>query len=151
MNFSSKIKSVAASFVAASLAIAVLPAGAAYAQSAPSPDGAYRGTLVCTQMPGQTAVMRVPLDLVISNNAIQFSRPIFVNGRAVGSEMGSGTVEGTKLHVKASGNNDFTRYEINYSGELALDGGTLMGAQASTVSTETRTRTCIGAFIKVRP
>ena len=150
MNFSSKIKSITA-LAAASLATAMLPSGAAYAQSAPSPNGAYRGTLVCTQMPGQTAVMRVPLDLVIFNNVVQLSRPIFVNGRAVGSEMGSGTVEGTKLHVKASGNNDFTRFEVDYTGELALDGGTLMGAQASTVSTATRTRTCIGAFIKVRP
>jgi hypothetical protein len=147
----SKIKFVAASLVAASLATTILSVGAVSAQSAPSPDGAYRGMLVCTQQPGQAAVMRVPLDLVISNNAVQFARPIFVNGRAVGSEMGSGTLEGTTLHVKTSGNNDSAHYEVNYSGELALDGGTLMGTQVRAVPTEARGRSCIGAFIKVRP
>jgi hypothetical protein len=150
MNFSSTIKSVAASLVAASFAIAMLPAGAAFAQSAPSLDGAYRGTLVCAQLPGQPEVMRAPLDIIISNNAVQFSRPIFVNGLAVGNEMGNGTLEGTTVHLKSSGNSNGTRYEGSYSGELALDGGTLKGTQAWTVSTETRTRTCTAAFVKAR-
>jgi hypothetical protein len=150
MNFSN-IKSVAASLVAASLATAMLPAGAAFAQSAPSLDGAYKGMLVCAQLPGQPEVIRVPLDVVITNNVVQFSRPIFVNGRAVGSEMGSGTVEGTTVHLKSNGTNGNARYEGNYNGELALDGGTLMGTQAwTTAATENRTRTCTAAFVKAK-
>jgi hypothetical protein len=150
MNFSSTIMFAAASLVAASLATAVLPAGTAFAQSAPSPDGAYKGTLVCAQLPGQPEVIRVPLDIIISNNTVQFSRPIFVNGRAVGSEMGNGTIEGMTLHLKSSGNFNGNRYEGSYSGELALDGGTLMGTQAWTAAAETRTRTCTAAFVKAR-
>ena len=59
MNLSSTIM-----LVAASLATATLSTGAAFAQSAPTPDGAYKGTMVCP-LPGER-VLRVPLDIVIA-------------------------------------------------------------------------------------
>jgi hypothetical protein len=133
----------------ASLTTAMFSAGAALAQSMPSPDGAYKGTLVCP-IPGER-VLRVPLDIVIANNSVQFSRPIVDNnGRVLGSEMGNGSIEGTSLHLKSSGNSDLARYEGSYSGELTPNGGTLTGTQAWTVSAETQTRTCTAAFIKIR-
>ena len=96
MNLSSTIM-----LVAASLATATLTTGAAFAQSAPTPDGAYKGTMVCP-LPGER-VLRVPLDIVIAENSVQFARPILDdNGRVFGSEMGTGTVEGTSLHLKSA-------------------------------------------------
>jgi hypothetical protein len=134
--------------VAASLATATLSTGAAFAQSAPTPDGAYKGTMVCP-LPGER-VLRVPLDIVIAENSVQFARPILDdNGRVFGNEMGTGTVEGTSLHLKSSGHSGRARYEASYNGELTPEGGTLTGTQAWTVNAETRLRACTAAFVKI--
>jgi hypothetical protein len=149
VNYPSNIKLTAASLGVALIVTAMLPMGAASAQSAPSLDGAYKGTLVCP-LSGQ-AVLRVPLDMTIADNSVQFSRPILDrSGRVLESEMGTGMIEGSTLHLKSSGHSGHRRYEGSYNGEITPDGGVLTGTQAWTVSTVTRTRRCSAAFVKLR-
>jgi hypothetical protein len=45
---------------------------------------AYRGMIVCEKAPGAADILRVPLDLAVRGNEIQFARPLF-NPRGTGS------------------------------------------------------------------
>jgi hypothetical protein len=57
---------------------------------------AYRGMIVCEKAPGAADILRVPLDLAVRGNEIQFARPLS-NPRGtwvLGNELGSGSVGG---------------------------------------------------------
>jgi hypothetical protein len=131
--------------------LALLSVGAASSQTAPSLNSEYKGTLVCAQLPGQIAVIRVPLDMVVTDNTVTFTRPILGNrNEVVGSEMAKGTVEDGKISLASTGSENGTRYEGRYTGAITADGGTFTGTQSWTMADVTRTRPCTGAFVKSR-
>jgi hypothetical protein len=63
-------------------------------QSQPSAI-AYRGTFVCEKAPGSVDILKVPADLAIHGDRLQFARPLLnLRGtRVLGSEMGAGSID----------------------------------------------------------
>ena len=134
--------------VAASLAL--LSVGAASSQTAPSLNGQYKGTMVCALPLGGGAVVRAPLDMIVTDNTVTFGRPIFNGNNVVGNEIVMGTIEEGKLILASSGTQGATHYEGKYAGAITPDGGTFTGIQSFTTADATRTRPCTGAFVKSR-
>ena len=63
---------------------------------------AYGGMIVCEKAPGAADILRVPLDLVIRGDDVQFARPLFnLDGTQVlGSELGAGSADASgKTHI----------------------------------------------------
>jgi hypothetical protein len=137
--------------VAASLVL--VSVGVASSQTVLSLDGEYKGTLVCAQfpqLPGQAAVIRVPLDMIVTDNTVTFARPILNGTQVIGSEMAKGKVEENNMSLTSTGIANGTHYEGKYTGAITADGGTFTGTQSWTVGDVTRTRPCTGAFVKIR-
>jgi hypothetical protein len=134
---------VAASFAA-------LCSGAAFSQEA-ARNGAFKGTLVCVAFPWQPKVVRVPMDLTVTEGAITFARPILGNNEVAGTEMAKGAVDADgNFSLTSNGSEDGTRYEGNYRGTITGDGGTFTGTQIWSRGDVTHTRTCSGAFVRSR-
>lgn len=142
-------ETISKSLLVAAALVAVSGASAS-SQTAPQLDGDYKGSLVCAQLAGQPSVLRVPLDITVSNNTIKFARPILNGLQVIGSEMGNGTIDGTSLSMTSNGTEGATRYEGKYAGSLTADGGTFTGTQSWSVADIVRTRACTGAFVKRR-
>lgn len=135
--------------LAASITIAL-----AQNTSNPSLDGAYRGNLVCDQLPGTHGILRAPLDMTLNGGNVVAARPIFnLDGsRVVGTEIAIGTV-GTDgaLHLTSNWAVARGSFKGSYSGTLAATGGTLTGTEEWTRSPAdggNATRTCYGAYVK---
>jgi hypothetical protein len=100
--------------------------------SAQALDGQFRGVYVCEKLPLTRDILRVPLDLVVHGDVAQFARPLFdFNGRVVGSELASGTIDASgKLHLTSRWSLLGNIADGDYSGTLAPAGGTLIGTQS---------------------
>jgi hypothetical protein len=112
---------------------------------------AYRGMIVCEKAPGAADILRVPLDLAVRGNEIQFARPLF-NPRGtwvLGNELGSGSVDaGGKVQMASTWEVGSIFGRGNYSGTLTARGGTLSGTQTWHGSEdEARTRSCHIALV----
>jgi hypothetical protein len=122
----------------------------------PSPqtlDGNYQGTLVCEQMPYAAGPLRAPLDITISGNTANFARPVFnLDGsRVMGSEIGSGTVDGGgKLHLVSNWVTNGATAQATYDGVLSVKGGTLTGTQSWVLGGEPHARQCFAAVVRAR-
>jgi hypothetical protein len=136
-----------AAFAAASL---TLLSGGTASSRIPWQNGEFKGVMVCAQLPGQPAVLRVPMDLTVTENTINFARPIVNRGQVIGNEMGKGSVDDDgNFNMASSGTENGMRYEGKYKGVIAADGsGTFTGTQSWSMGEVTRTRTCTGAFVK---
>jgi hypothetical protein len=120
----------------------------------PSFDGAYRGSLVCDQLPGTHGILRAPLDMTVNGGNVVAARPIFnLDGsRVVGTEIAIGTV-GTDgaLHLTSNWAVARGSFKGTYSGTLAATGGTVTGPEEWTRSPTdggNATRMCYGAYVK---
>jgi hypothetical protein len=114
------------------------------------PD-AYRGMIVCEKASGAVDILRVPLDLAVRGNEIQFARPLF-NPRGtwvLGNELGSGSVDaGGKVQMTSTWEVGSVIGRGNYSGTLTPRGGTLSGTQSWHGSEdEARNRSCHIALV----
>lgn len=93
---------------------------------------AYRGAFVCEKQPAAADILHVPADLVIRGDQVQFGRPMFnLRGtRVIGSELGSGSVDGQGA-VNLASSWRFRGISIRgvYEGKLTASGGTLTGTQ----------------------
>lgn len=112
---------------------------------------AYRGMIVCEKAPRAVDILRVPLDLVVRANEIQFARPLF-NPRGtwvLGNELGSGSVDASgKVQMASTWEVGSVIGRGNYSGTLTPRGGTLSGTQSWRGSEdEARTRSCHIALV----
>jgi hypothetical protein len=112
---------------------------------------AYRGMFVCEKAPGAADILRVPLDLAVRGNEIQFARPLF-NPRGtwvLGNELGSGSVDaGGKVQMTSTWEVGSVFGRGNYGGTLTARGGTLSGTQSWHGSQdEARTRSCHIALV----
>ncbi len=141
----------------AAISVGLLSTSAALSQTAPQPqaapaqsDGAYKGSLVCAQLPGQPEVFRIAMDMTISGNSIMFARPMVRANQITGTEVAKGTIDGDSFALQSSGAVLGTRYEGKYAGAIAADGGTFTGTQTWVAGDVSRTRTCTGAFVKAR-
>ena len=112
---------------------------------------AYRGMIVCEKAPGAADILRVPVDLAVRGNEIQFARPLF-NPRGtwvLGNELGSGSVDTSgKVQMTSTWEVGGVIGRGNYSGALTARGGTLSGTQSWHGSQdEARTRSCYIALV----
>jgi hypothetical protein len=112
---------------------------------------AYRGMIVCEKAPGAADILRVPLDLAVRGNEIQFARPLF-NPRGtwvLGNELGSGSVDADgKVQMASTWEVGSVIGRGNYSGTLTPRGGTLSDTQSWHGSEdESRTRSCHIALV----
>ena len=141
-----------AALAAGSLASANLTAQSLTAQPL---EGKFRGTYVCGKLPTTRNILRVPLDLVIRGNNVQFSRPLFnLKGtRVVGSELGVGTIDQDgRLQLTSQWTYLGNTAEGEYSGTLTPTGGTLTGTQTWTgpAGGPPVVRTCTAALVPAR-
>lgn len=116
-------------------------------------QGPYRGTYVCQTKAGVPGIFRIPIDLVIRNGNVEFSRPLLNwNGtRVVGNEMASGTIDGDgKVHLTSMWFNGRALFHADYSGMLTPSGGTFMGTQTWHGPRGLNgSRTCAAAFVQL--
>jgi hypothetical protein len=101
--------------------------------STPAVANAYRGTIVCERAPGAVDILRVPLDLAVRGDTIQFARPLFNprGTRVLGSELGAGSIDGGgKAHLTSTWDVRGIVVHGDYSGTLTPHGGTLTGTQS---------------------
>jgi hypothetical protein len=111
---------------------------------------AYRGMIVCEKAPGAADILRVPLDLAVRGNEIQFARPLLnPRGWVLGNELGSGSVDaGGKVQMASTWEVGSVFGRGNYGGTLTPRGGTLSGTQSWHGSEdEARTRSCHIALV----
>jgi len=112
---------------------------------------AYRGIIVCEKAPGAADILRVPIDIEVRGNEVQFARPLF-NPRGtwvLGNEIGSGSVDTNgKVQMASTWEVGSVIGRGNYSGTLTAGGGTLSGTQSWHGSEdEARTRSCHIALV----
>jgi hypothetical protein len=136
-------------FALALLAASLVSANA----NAQTVEGKFRGMYVCEKLPTPRDILYVPIDLVIDGGAVQFARPLFnLEGtRAVGSELGKGTIDGEgRLHLTSEWSYLGNTAEGDYSGTLTPTGGTLTGTQtwrgADGIAPAVK-RTCTAALV----
>jgi hypothetical protein len=130
------------------------PIALAQDTSNPSFGGAYRGNLVCDQLPGTHGILRAPLDMTVNGGNVVAARPIFnLDGsRVVGTEIAIGTVGADgALHLTSNWAVARGSFKGTYNGTLAATGGTLTGTEEWTRSPAdggNATRACYGAYVK---
>jgi len=132
--------------------VLVALAGSLFASttSAQSLEGPFRGSLVCGKLQPAAPMLRAPLDLIIRGSEVIFARPIFnANGRVIGTEIGSGTLEADgKLHVTATWEDGGWGFTGEYGGTLAPAGGALTGTEAwHAPNGTTDMRSCTAALV----
>lgn len=104
---------------------------------------------------GFTTIFRLPIDLVIRNGNVEFSRPLVSwNGRAsrlIGNEMAAGTIDADgKMHLTSTWLNGGAVFHGDYSGTLTPSGGTFMGTQTwHTPRGQNGSRACAAAFVQL--
>ncbi len=103
--------------------------------AAQTPDGTFRGSYVCEKLPLTRDMLRVPIDLLVRGDRVQFARPLLtLDGRRVrGSELAAGTIDvGGRLHLTSAWTYLGNMAAGDYSGTLTPSGGTLSGTQTWT-------------------
>jgi len=121
MNYRSFLIAVAAVLFASAIATA----------QQPLPEK-FRGMYVCGGLPTMRGILRVPLDIAIDGNTLQFVRPLLnLNGTGVvGSELGKGTVDGDgRVRVTSEWSFLGNTAHAEYAGTLTASGGTFTGTQ----------------------
>lgn len=115
--------------------------------------GPYRGAYVCQLKVGMPGMFRIPVDLVIRNGAVEFSRPLLNRNatRVVGNEMASGTIDADgKMHLTSTWYNGGAIFHADYTGMLTPSGGTFMGTQTWRGPLgRNGSRTCTAALVQL--
>jgi hypothetical protein len=127
------------------------PAVLATPADAQSFEGTYQGSYVCERTAATRGVLRVPIDLVVNGANVRFGRPLFnmAGTRVTGTELASGTIDGTGNVHLASGY-DVMGFAVRgaYEGTLGPHGGTLTGTQSwRWPDGNNGSRTCVAALV----
>lgn len=140
------------SFGICSLLLAATPALAA-PSGEQAVKGPYRGAYVCQTRAGVPGIFRIPIDLVIRNGNVEFSRALLNwNGtRVVGNEMASGTIDADgKMHLTSTWYNAGAVFHADYNGMLTPSGGTFIGTQTwHSARGLNGSRTCTAALVEL--
>jgi hypothetical protein len=114
-------------------------------------EGKFRGQYVCEKLPTTRGILRVPIDLAIDGNKVQFARPLFNlrGARVVGSEMATGTIDPDgQVRLTSQWNYLGNNADAQYSGTLTPTGGTLTGTQTwSGPGADAVSRNCTAALV----
>ena len=114
-------------------------------------EGKFRGQYVCEKLPTTRDILRVPIDLAVEGNKVQFARPLFnlTGTRVVGSEMAAGTADADgEVHLTSQWSYLGNTAAAEYSGRLTSTGGTLTGTQTwSGPGANPVARTCTAALV----
>lgn len=141
-----------ASFGVCTLLLAATPALAA-PTGEQAVRGPYRGAYVCQTKVGVPGIFRIPIDLVIRNGNVEFSRPLlnWNATRVIGNEMASGTIDADgKVHLTSTWYNGGAVFHAEYRGTLTPSGGTFMGTQTwHSARGLNGSRTCTAAFVQL--
>ena len=141
--------------VVVALAFCALESRGAFAQSR---DGVYRGTLVCGTF--MRSRIRSAIEMTLSGRDARFTRPVVITekGPVVGTETGTGTVDGDKVALTGSWSGDKMGFESSYSGAFVRRASLkFTGAQNWTHDGKSTRRNCSGsakrapAFFRKRP
>lgn len=134
-------------WVAAMLGCAVLAQPAcAQTASTPTRDGVYRGTLVCGNLILLRSRPRSAVELTIAGRDVKFSRPVVEKGAALGTETGTGTLDGDKIALAGSWKGDKLGFESSYTGTFVRRASLkLAGTQTWTQNGKTTSRNCTGS------
>jgi hypothetical protein len=110
-------------------------------------DATYRGTLVCGKIPFIRSPARSAIDVTIAGNSAKYTHAVIISGRAfVGTENGTGTVDGGKITLKGNWKGDKHAYSATYSGSFVRRSAKLTGVQVWTHEGKTQNRECTGAI-----
>lgn len=114
-------------------------------------EGKFRGQYVCEKLPTTRDILRVPIDLAVDGNKVEFARPLFnlKGNRVVGSELAAGTIDSNgQLHLTSHWSNVGNIADARYSGTLTPAGGTLTGTQTwSGPGANPVSRACTAALV----
>lgn len=137
----------------ATTAVGFAAPGVAAPSSGQPVSGPYRGAYVCQTKAGVPGMFRVPIDLVIRNGNVEFSRPLLNRNatQVVGNEMAFGTIDADgKVHLTSTWYNGRAVFHADYSGTLTPSGGTFMGTQTWHGPLGLNgTRTCTAALVQL--
>jgi hypothetical protein len=128
--------------VAGALSVSAAPA------SAQVRDAVYRGTLICSTLPFIKGHLRAAMEVTIKDNKAEYKQPV-VNperGTQLGTETGTGTVEGQNIKLSGAWKGTQPSYEATYSGTFVRRAARLSGTQTWTHEGKTYKRTCSGAI-----
>ena len=116
------------------------------AASAQVRDGVYRGTLVCGGQAMTGSQPRSAIEMTISGREVKYTRPVVEKGKTIGTESGSGTLDGDKISLAGAWRSDRMGFESAYTGSFVRRASmTLAGSQTWTQDGKTVTRACTGA------
>jgi hypothetical protein len=110
---------------------------------------AYRGTMVCERAAAAVDILRVPMDVAIRGDNVQFARPLFnLQGtRVLGSELGNGSIDQSgNVHATSIWRFRGIVAHGDYSGTLTPSGGTLRGTQTWHTAAGPGSRMCYVAL-----
>lgn len=131
---------------------AILSTTACVAASAPASaqvrDAVYRGTLICSTVPFLKGHLRAGMAVTIKGNSAEYTQPV-VNpekGTQLGTETGTGSVDGKNIKLSGSYRGAQQSYEATYNGTFVRRAARLSGTQMWTVDGKTYKRTCSGAI-----
>ena len=122
-------------------------AALASSASAQVRDASYRGTLVCGKVPFIKSPARSAIEVSVTGNAARYTHAVIISGRTViGTETGTGTVDGAKINLNGNWKGDKHEYSATYSGSFVRRSAKLIGVQTWTHGGKTQTRDCTGAI-----
>jgi hypothetical protein len=133
---------------AAILIAGALSVSSAMPAAAQVRDATYRGTLICSTLPFLKGHLRAAMTVNIKGNSAEYTQPV-VNpekGTQLGTEAGSGTVEGSNIKLSGAWRGAPNSYEASYTGTFVRRAARIAGTQTWTHEGKTYKRTCSGAI-----
>lgn len=133
----------AAAILSGTVCIAVAAPAAAQVR-----DATYRGTLICSTLPFLKGHLRAAMAVNIKGNSAEYTQPVInpEKGTQIGTETGSGSVDGKNIKLSGAWRGSQPSYEATYTGTFVRRAARLAGTQVWTHEGKTYRRTCSGAI-----
>jgi hypothetical protein len=111
-------------------------------------DATYRGTLVCGKLAFAQDPTRAAIEVKIAGNDATYSRPVHGVHRTsvLGTETGSGKIDGDKISLAGGWKSDKGSYEATYSGTFVRRRAKHSGAPKRTHEGKSYSRECSGVI-----
>jgi hypothetical protein len=133
-------------FVASIAACCLLQTPAAVAEDL---DGKWTGIINCAKLSFTKGPFKVPMDMTVEKGAATYVRDVYNKDgtQVVGTEEGTGTIDGGKLTLTGTWKSTIERprysYTASYSGTVSAKSANLKGTQVwKSVDGKTENRAC---------